>query len=154
MKLTAELCREGEPNIHGMQYTREVMESIVEQLSGRQFIGEFEPDYNQRHVAVDLKNASHTITNPRITEEGRLLVDIEVLKTPSGKLLEQFANESVTAIRGMSVSTDLSSRPVTIDTKVDLITVDMISPDRHSELTEQSIQDLLNDKQSQVGYPE
>lgn len=135
MTLTAELCREGSHNIHGMQYTREIMESMVEQLSKRQFIGELDPDYTRYPSVVDLKNASHTVTNPRITDDGRLLVDIDVLKTPAGLLLEKVVSSgAVPAIRGMSSTTDLSKKPVTINSKVDLITVDMITPDTHSKL--------------------
>lgn len=137
MTLTVEICREGKPNIHGMQYTREVMESMLHQLSEKQFLGEFNPDYHKMvtYNTVNLSNASHAIRNPRITEDGRLLVDVDVLKTPAGKELEKVVGQVVPAIRGITTTTDFSAdRPVTIDTKVDLTTMDLLSPDHHDYL--------------------
>lgn len=78
------------PNRNGRIYTKECMEKAITDtkklIEEKRFLGELLEQ--SQYTGINLSNVSHMVTDLRI-EENKIAVDIQVLKTPKGILLQE-----------------------------------------------------------------
>lgn len=85
----------GVPTLNGNVYSREVIERMVDDInarsSSRSFFGTIGswPDAG----CVGVLDASHLVLGARLSEDGRLTLDVEVLDTPKGKMLKDMLSD-------------------------------------------------------------
>lgn len=104
MKITAELLRIGQKNLNGRIYTRETAEEIVDQFKRK--VAEQGHLFGQighpENLQVSLANVSHNVNDIRI-ENNRIVGDITVMDTPSGKVLKSLVEIGMKDYQGILV---------------------------------------------------
>jgi hypothetical protein len=78
------------PNANGRVYLPEVLKKAVEKvrprMEARSFFGELEPPGDGK---TRMSHVSHIVTDMRVTDDGQIVGDLEVLDTEAGKMLKQ-----------------------------------------------------------------
>lgn len=138
-----------EENNNKRTYPRKVLEGQVKEIQNkireRSLVGALDHPTND---AIHLSQASHLITDLKVTRSGDVIGEAEILSTPNGKIVEALLNDGVKigiSSRGLgSVSEGESGSTVNEDFK--LITFDLVSdpstkgafPELSESLTENS----------------
>lgn len=143
MLLRGVLCKADEPTLSGNVYSREVLEATIkrldESIKSRSIIGELS---HPKDSVIHLNGASHLLRDLRLEDDGKLVVEATLMKTPCGKMLEKLLREKVKLRFGMRGVGGMSMTEETISTKdfgkrqvcivndsYKLITVDVIGVD-------------------------
>lgn len=114
------------PNLNGVLYPKEVIEKALKEFqeSGRHLMGELkmpksaviDDEVYHPGLSVRLDHASHRVDNVRL--EGNLLVgDVTIMKTPAGKILEDWNHQHVQfGARGLAMyRTAVEGQPMTVE---------------------------------------
>ena len=104
MKITAQLLKINEANLNGRIYTREVVETMIEQFNRRKaeqghFLGEL--GFPER-LETTLSQVSHSVDEIHI-DKNMLLGDITVLDTPNGKVLKSMIEVGMKNYQGILI---------------------------------------------------
>lgn len=78
------------PNKNGRIYPRAVLEQMIKDVEDKMSPPRvFGAIGMPESVSIDLSMVSHTVSNLRITEDGKVLGDVMILNTPRGKIMEK-----------------------------------------------------------------
>ena len=86
-------------------YTKDFLKSMVRKNIGREFIGELNPNHNQKDykklLSVDLSNACCIIKNVQF-EDGNLVADVKILDNDKKQLITYMIDNNTSfGIRGV-----------------------------------------------------
>lgn len=85
-------------------YTDEFLKTLADKNIGREFIGELNPNYNQKDykklLSIDLSNACCSIKNIKF-EDGKLVADVKILDTDKKQLVTDNISNISFGIRGV-----------------------------------------------------
>ena len=85
MKLTCNLVEVNKYTANNRLYTEEALQKAVDKFNEKEnVVGELEPENSGNEI--NFANISHKLKDLKL-EEGKLVADIEILSTPSGKEL-------------------------------------------------------------------
>lgn len=94
------------PNRNGVIYPKEEWEKALKKLAEKNSpVLVYCDDYADRIVSPDLTKTVGTAKNIRMTEDGNIVSDIEIISTPKGKIVQDFIEKNLFSPRFFSMGT-------------------------------------------------
>lgn len=86
---TVQIAQADVPNLNGRVYPRSTLEAMIAEQEKKDPNRVFGTIGMPEGTSVDLARVSHSVSNLRLDDEGRLLGDVMILETPQGQILKR-----------------------------------------------------------------